>query len=71
MIGELGPALGGIASAEGWSVVDEQTGERLPLVAWGLLVDPRSAPAVVGLVVGEDSETIELAPCGRYERGGS
>lgn len=61
------PELTALASADGWSVVDED-GERRPLVAWGLLSDQRSVPHVIGLVVAEDGETVELAPVGTYER---
>lgn len=56
----------GISSAAGWSVVAEDDGARLPLIAWALVADPRSVPYVVGLVVGEDREQVELAPPGEY-----
>lgn len=62
-----GPELLSLAPADGWAVVGDD-GQRLPLVCWALLSDPCSAPHVVGLVVAEDGETVELAPVGVYER---
>ena len=62
--------LVGLASAASWSVVVEGDGQRLPIVAWALVADPRAVPYVVGLVVSEDGESVELAPPGRYEVDG-
>ena len=69
MIGGSGPELIAITSGAGWSILTDE-GERRPLACWAMVADPCSSPYVVGLVVAEDGETVELAPPGRYRHAG-
>lgn len=65
MVLRFPPEVITLTSAAGWWLELEEGG-RQPLAAWCLVSDPQSSPFIVGAVVAEDGETVELAPVGRY-----